>query len=42
MRFRCATRTAVVRRRDSFSNASRVSELNSMDGATRMSGHPIV
>lgn len=31
-----------LRRRDSFSNASRVSELNSIDGATRMSGHLIV
>jgi len=42
MRLRCATRTGVVRRRDSFSNASRVSELNSIDGATRTSGHLIV
>jgi len=27
MRLRCTTRTGVVRRRDSFSNSSRVSEL---------------
>jgi len=32
----------VVRRRDSFSNSSRVSELNSMAGATRISCHLIV
>ena len=42
MRLRNAARTAVVRWRDNFSNASRVAEFNSIDGATRMSGHPIV
>jgi hypothetical protein len=42
MRLRSAMRTGVVRRRDSFSNSSRVAEFNSIEGATRMPGHLIV
>jgi hypothetical protein len=42
IQLRYYTPTSVVRRHDSFSNSIRASELNSIAGATGISGHLIL